>query len=141
MHYLTRCLACGVLFPASHPAEAPCPSCGVARVCPPVAAWPKSVKRFLIEQLVARTLARHGGDTDFAWRHLLAMTLRFTTLPMPSGPSVAIPMAATADEVYPAVLRLAQEMEARRRASSLPPRNAPTNESMDRQAGEPPGHA
>ncbi len=113
--------------------DAVCASCGVAQTCPPVSAWPRELKRWVVDRLLQTKLAQHGGDCDHAWKHLLAMALRNTTVPQPHGPPLTLSFAASPDDVYAAALRLASEADALRRARAATKQSdAQTDQGMER---------
>lgn len=111
-----RCLGCGSALDVTTPPDVPCASCGAVRVCPPYEQWPRHLKRWLVDRLVASALAPHGGPCDFAWQHMLAMQLRGTTTALPHGGVASFSRVATPHEVYATALLHATRAEAARQA-------------------------
>lgn len=94
-----RCPACGVEREPTLAIDARC-GCGASAPCPPVHAWPRELKRWVQERLVLAALAPHGGDTDYAWRHMLAVLFRGVSVKQHDGTVQHFSFAATPDEVF-----------------------------------------
>jgi hypothetical protein len=62
-----------------------------------------------MSELLRGLMRPHGGESEHAWRMLLAGVLRNRSVPLPSGVRYTTAIAASADDVWPLAVKLASE--------------------------------
>lgn len=75
------------------------------------------MKRWLVGELLRGLMEPHGGESDHAWRVVLASVMRNRDVIVPVVGKYRTAMAASADDVWPLAVRLAAEQEAVRVAA------------------------
>lgn len=105
---IQRCWGCGVEREAVT-TGAVCRVCGAPLRCPPPDQWPRSVKKLIVDRLLALTFAPHGGPTH-GWPKLLAAVFRGYWFKVPGDMrQQLVRHADPADSLYALALVLAGE--------------------------------
>lgn len=104
--YRDPCYACGHTDRVD-PVPVVCGGCGAPLEIPPVSAWPREVKRFLLNALLARAFAPYDGDPERGWRALLQTTVERTTVDVPNKGRWIIKGGTPLGNTWPLILKRA----------------------------------